>query len=80
MHEYTIGAQLRLIDETPSPARPFFQAGFSLVSNHQTDITSFDEFLKLILNGFILLFWLGLELVRVGGWSGGRVWVSYIAI
>jgi hypothetical protein len=31
-------------------------------SNHQTDVTSLDQFLKLILFGFILLFWLGLRL------------------
>ena len=35
---------------------------FSFASNHQTDVTSFDQVLKLILFGFILLFWLGLGL------------------
>jgi hypothetical protein len=52
---------------------------FSLVSNHQTDVTSFDQLLKLILFGFIVLFWLGLE----SGFGLGirlRVWISYIAI
>jgi hypothetical protein len=34
---------------------------FSLLSNHQTDVTTFDQFLMLILFGFILLFWLELD-------------------
>jgi hypothetical protein len=52
---------------------------FSLVSNHQTDVTSFDQLLKLILFGFIVLFWLGLGL-ESGLGLGIRVWISYIAI
>ena len=51
---------------------------FSFVSNHQTDVTSFDQFLKLILFLFILLFWLGHGgQGQSWGQSRGRVQVSW---
>ena len=56
---------VRLLYEFRTKTRFTNFARFSLVSNHQTDVTSFDQFLKLTLFGFIL--------VRVSfllGWFG----------
>ena len=59
---HVLAIRVRLLYEFRTKTKLTNFARFSLVYNHQTDVTSFDQFLKLIPFGFVLLFWLGLGL------------------